>query len=171
MLVAVCTATSCGAEIGIAVEPKAAGNPPNAPDTVFALVTRIAYRLGLREEDRPRLQRCGGIRECFGQEYDRHRLLLCGKGKDGEVHFVLDETLTSEFSNHADSVRALLDSLRGRYGAAAVRELKWRYERGVQRSGCPLDDRCRSSVGFFLADIGGRARRRSCRAGSLLRDR
>jgi hypothetical protein len=140
LLVAVCTATSCGVQIGIAVDPKADGNPPDAADTVFALVTRIAYRLGLHKEDRPRLRRFAGIQECFVREYDGHGgLLLCGKRKDAEVHFVLEETLTSRFSAQEDSVRlTLLDSLRDRYGTAAVRECKWRYERKPEESGCPL---------------------------------
>ena len=142
-LVMVCAGTSCDHWMGIAVTPGPPRDWNGARDTIFLLAMRVSQQFQLKPYMRPDLQE-SGFTSCFDQKFpDRGHLILCGKTKGREVHFLLMENSLSN-TPHADSLRtALLDSFRGEFGAQAARECEWSYESHPEQSGCPLQTAAR----------------------------
>lgn len=133
-LVVVCSATSCIKQDAIAVTPNGADSltTRNAAFTVEETVSRQFGLTPYAYPDRSTL----GFTACFGHDPVSRGLLVCGKTKEQEVQFLLTQT-SGRFTQHADSLRrALLDSLRGRFGEHAVRECTWRVDDDASQSGC-----------------------------------
>jgi hypothetical protein len=133
-LVAACSATSCVIQRAIAVAPNARDSA-TAPEAAFAIEEAVSRQFGLAPyayPDRSTL----GFTACFGHDPISPRLVLCGKTTGREAQFLLTQGMRAR---HADSVRlALLDSLRSRFGADAVRECNWHFADDPTQSGCPL---------------------------------
>jgi hypothetical protein len=134
-VVTVCSASSCATTTGVAVAP---GNSLDSVSVAesFAIAARVSQQYGLvaRSPKEPTLK---ALSMCYEQDYQGREILLCGKTKNSEVHFMLRETMTAQLTPHADSLRkALVDSLRARFGALSARECKWEYQRDESQSGC-----------------------------------
>ena len=113
-----------------AVAPQPSPGDSSTTDA-FALVERIVERHGLTPSQ---------IRD--GEQYWRfclgvRTLSICGKTIDGEAQFQMIER--GYWRPRSDSLRReLLDSLRPRFGTAAVRECRrWQAGRELGRDGCP----------------------------------
>lgn len=126
---------------GVAVTPDPTIDGDSAAQSAFAVAAQVGERLGLRPYANADLHK--EFPTCFERVIakDRTRLerhiVLCGKTKDREVHFLLYETTVTAFTPHADSVRgALLDGLRGHFGDHSVRECEFRGDSDPRRSGC-----------------------------------
>lgn len=118
-----------------AVAPLPVPAMDSAQRAVFASTARVAASHGL-EPVAPRVSDSGnpsGWSHCF----TRSTVFLCGRTRDGEVHFQLRQSLTRRFTPWADSLRRdLLGSLRSEFGAERVWECTGRPERGPGRAGC-----------------------------------
>jgi hypothetical protein len=74
---------------------------------------------------------------CYKRDYENRDVVVCGKTKRSEVHFMVSESMTSHFTPQVDSLRrALLDSLRVHFGDPSVRECEWEFQRDAALSGC-----------------------------------
>jgi hypothetical protein len=135
-LIAVCSATSCITTTGIAVRPSALVDSTTLAESAFAVVGRVTQQHGLLPRSPAKLG-LNDLSMCYKRDYQNRDLVLCGKTKNTEVHFMLRESMTSQFTPQADSLRrALLDSLRIHFGDQFVRECKWEFERDATHSGC-----------------------------------
>src|SRR5437773_4072206 len=110
-LIGVCTATSCIKTTGIAVRPSALVDSTNLAESAYAVAGRVGQQHGLVPRS-PRELGLNDLSICFKRDYENRDVVLCGKRKHTEVHFMLSESMTSHFTPQVDSLRrALLDSL------------------------------------------------------------
>ena len=103
-------------------------------DSAFDLAARVARQHGLvaaQDDNTP------GLYECHWRDH----LSLCVKSIDTYVAFRMVEPMRPRWSAYADSVRReLVDSLRARYGADAVRNCRIRLTGKPREFTCsPLD--------------------------------
>ena len=135
-LILVSSATSCIKTIGIAVRPSALVDSAALADSAYAVVGRVSQQHGLLRRSTQELG-LNDLSICYKRDYENRGVVLCGKRKHGEVHFMLSESMTSQFTPRVDTLRrALLDSLRVHFGDLSVRECKWEFERNAAESGC-----------------------------------
>jgi hypothetical protein len=136
VMVAVCSATSCITMTGIAVAPSKSPDSGSPAESAFALAARVSQQHGLLPRS-PQELKLNDLSTCYEQDYQNGRLLLCGKTKNSEVHFMLSESMTPRFTPHADTLRqALLDSLRAHFGQLSTRECEWKFRWDPSQSGC-----------------------------------
>ena len=135
-LIAVCSATSCIKTTGIAVRPSVVVDSSTLADSAYAVVGRVGRQYGLVQRSPAELG-LNDLSVCYKRDYENRDVVLCGKTKRGEVHFMLDESMTSRFTPPVDSLRrALLDALRSKFGEQSTRECKWEFQRDAAQSGC-----------------------------------
>ena len=135
-LIAVCSATSCITTTGIAVRHSALVDSTSLAESAFAVVGRASQQHGLVPRSPAKLG-LNDLKICFKRDYENRDVVLCGKTKNTEVHFMLQESMTSQFTPAVDSLRrALLVSLRIHFGDESVRECKWEFQRDAAQSGC-----------------------------------
>ena len=132
-------ATSCVTTTAIAVNLGPDSVTDSVAADVSALVERIVARHGFgAEPGGAGHNRCWArrrVRESQGRQTD---LYLCESRRAPELQFQLDQVMTTRLTPIGETIRReLLDSLRVRYGASAVRECRWTYDRDRARSGCP----------------------------------
>lgn len=102
------------------VPPAEATSDSSVPAETFALVTRIGVRNGLRVIAPS--DAAGRNEQAWESCLTRETLFLCGKVSGPEIQFEMRQALTAKFTPWADSLRReLVDSLRAKYGSAAVR--------------------------------------------------
>ena len=118
-----------GAYFGVALPQRPQGDSSTAE--AFALVERIVERHGLTPW--PMTDRAKNWRTCLGLQ----TLHICGKTIDGEAQFRMIDR--GYWKPNSESLRReLLDSLRARFGTAAVRECRrWQAGSDASRDGCP----------------------------------
>jgi len=134
LLLGTCLATTCTVTDAVALAPSPAMPSDSISRFSFALVERLAARHGLTAW-RPSNSSTKGWPECFSRE----TFHLCGKLKDGEVHWRMYQARTTRFTLWADSIRReLRDSLGAKFGVGGVRDCQWRLERDDAKSGCPV---------------------------------
>ena len=136
-LIAVCSATSCITETGIAVRPSALVDSATLAESAYAVVGRVSQLYGLVPRSPMELGLKDDLSMCYKRDYEGTDAVVCGKTKHAEVHFMLRQVMTSAFTPQVDSLRmALLDSLRVHFGDLSVRECKWEFQRDAAESGC-----------------------------------
>ena len=115
-IVMICSATTCFAFSSLSLVPSPRTGDDLAGSVAFPLVERVVakrqfYPEGSDDPNDPSMR-------CFG----RDTLFLCERVRAGHVEFYFRQTGT-RFAPWADSVRReVRDSLRARFGEAAVRE-------------------------------------------------
>lgn len=117
-IVVICTATTCFAVSSLALLPSPRTTDDLAGSAALPLVERVVakrqfYKMGADDPNDPSMR-------CFA----RDTLFLCERVRSGHVEFYFRQTGT-RFTPWADSVRReVRDSLRARFGDAAVRECR-----------------------------------------------
>jgi hypothetical protein len=125
-----CLATSCIEVRGIAISPGEGAPLDSALARAVALTQRLGTHHGLTPYTAPE-QAHEQYALCVAHE----SLFVCVKTKGREVQ--LRSYAAPRFSAWGDSLyRELLDSLRGTFDSARVRECNWRIERSPRQSGC-----------------------------------
>ena len=125
-----CLATSCIQVRGIAISPGAVVPLDSALARAVALTRRLGTRHGLGSYTDPEQ-----AQEQYALCVARDSLFVCVEAKDREVQ--LRSYVAGRFSASQDSLyRELLDSLRGTFDSARVRECNWQLERPPKPSGC-----------------------------------
>jgi hypothetical protein len=139
VLTALSSATSCVTYTAIAVTPPPGLDADSVADGALAVAAGVATRHDLQASLTPDEEKAGWIR-CFAREVVAHlttTLTLCGKIRDGEMHFLLSQTMTSRFTAVADTLRHnFLAALRAQFGESSVRECQWENDYNPHRSGC-----------------------------------
>ena len=123
VLALACVATGCDpatyAKVSV-MPPKVAAWDNGVRAETFALVTRIGVRHGLR----PVAPSDASGRNDQGWEtcLTRETLFLCGKASGPEIRFEMRQLMRGRLTSWADSLRReVVDSLRTKFGSAAVR--------------------------------------------------
>lgn len=115
---------------GIAVRPTSAMNGDSARNVAMDIAERLAARLAMGPTTPP-AAKAAKVRQCFWGG----AATLCTKVLDEEAQFYI---VGGSGEPSVDNLRrALLDSLRARFGDAQVRECEWEFPRDGSRSGCP----------------------------------
>lgn len=136
-LVCICSATSCLTTTGIAVRPSALVDSTGFAESAYAVAGRVSQQHGLAPRSPAELGLNPDLRVCYKRDDENNHVVLCGKTKHTEVHFMLRYITTSQLTPQVDSLRkALLDTLRIHFGDPFVRECRWKFERQAAQSGC-----------------------------------
>ena len=148
-LIVVCTATSCVTSTAIVVVPSPSASIDSAARAAYELAGRVAARRGLAPSESPyptdtTWARCFVKDDLIDPEKFKTDVILCGKVRDREIQFQLQQVMSSSLTPRVDSLRReLLDSLRVQFGEGSVRECERHNERDPRKAGCrpPGDSR------------------------------